>query len=233
MIYGIIPVGGKGTRLGLPFSKEMLPLLGEDKYRPVMDITVQNMYDAGATAIYAVHGTHHKQDIVAEYPFLVHITQDQPSFGGVLKSFVDDTELEDNDTVFLGLPDSVYFDKMFCHGKDSQLPVLSCFQALDGTRVDRLVHTTPEVKLDIKAPYRHLQNSVWFWAGITFKGGYLKDCAANGLLNNLQEIGTLLNKTGFDSEPFGGLYYDTGTWEGYNQGMRAYDSYRSRRSSGI
>ena len=47
MIYGIVPVGGKGTRLGLYFSKELFPLKGHDYYYPVCKYTVDNMIEAG------------------------------------------------------------------------------------------------------------------------------------------------------------------------------------------
>lgn len=232
MIYGLIPVGGKGTRLGLPFSKEMLPLPNEESYRPVMDITVQNMFDAGATAIYAIHGEHFKEDIVSHYlTNLEHVLQMKPSFGGVLRSFVLARPLKDNDTVYLGLPDSVYFENMFSKVQEAEnKPTLLCFEADDDMAVDRL---TSANELDIKSKYKHNFNSCWFWAGIAFSGRYLKDCFELGLLDNLKEIGDLLNHTGFTSTPIGGAYFDTGTWSGYNQGMRAYDFNRSGRSCSI
>jgi UTP-glucose-1-phosphate uridylyltransferase len=47
MIYGIVPVGGSACRLNLPYPKELLPLKGFDSYKPVRQITIENMVDAG------------------------------------------------------------------------------------------------------------------------------------------------------------------------------------------
>ena len=55
MIVGLIPVGGKGTRLGLFFPKEMLPQIGFDYYNPLINLTVTNMLETGVEKIYFIH----------------------------------------------------------------------------------------------------------------------------------------------------------------------------------
>jgi glucose-1-phosphate thymidylyltransferase len=57
MIYGLIPIGGKGTRLGLPFSKEMLPQAGVLFYKPIVSHVTEKMMQAGADRIIFVHGS--------------------------------------------------------------------------------------------------------------------------------------------------------------------------------
>lgn len=48
---GIVPAAGKGTRLGLPFPKELWPLPGVPGFLPVAQLTVQNMLAASVTRL--------------------------------------------------------------------------------------------------------------------------------------------------------------------------------------
>lgn len=44
---GLVPCAGKGSRLGLPFSKEMFPIIHNDEYTPIITYTIQAMKKAG------------------------------------------------------------------------------------------------------------------------------------------------------------------------------------------
>jgi glucose-1-phosphate thymidylyltransferase len=44
---GLLPCAGKGTRLGMPFSKEMFPDVHNDSYRPIIMYTIDAMKNAG------------------------------------------------------------------------------------------------------------------------------------------------------------------------------------------
>lgn len=46
-IVGLIPCAGMGTRLGLPFSKEMFPDIYNEGYRPIIMYTIEAMKKAG------------------------------------------------------------------------------------------------------------------------------------------------------------------------------------------
>lgn len=46
-VIGLVPIAGKGTRLGLPFSKEMFPDIRADRYRPIIMYTIEAMQLAG------------------------------------------------------------------------------------------------------------------------------------------------------------------------------------------
>ena len=63
MIYGLVPIGGKGTRLGLSFSKEMLPQKGFLYFNPVSNHLVNTMQNAGAEQIVFIHGFEFKKDV--------------------------------------------------------------------------------------------------------------------------------------------------------------------------
>lgn len=44
---GLLPCAGKGSRLGLPFSKEMFPDVHSEEYRPIIMHTIEAMKKAG------------------------------------------------------------------------------------------------------------------------------------------------------------------------------------------
>ena len=61
--YGLVPVGGKGLRLSLPFSKEMLPQKNYDYYNPLINHVVEKMLLAGVEIVYFIHGEEFKKDL--------------------------------------------------------------------------------------------------------------------------------------------------------------------------
>ena len=89
MIYGLIPVGGKGIRLGLPYSKEMLPQKNFDYFNPLVNHIVEKMKLAGAEKFYFVHGAEFKKDIIEYFnqEIFVHILQENLGFANVILDF--------------------------------------------------------------------------------------------------------------------------------------------------
>jgi len=46
-LVGLIPAAGKGVRLGLPYPKELYPVIRENRYKPISQFVVNNMTVAG------------------------------------------------------------------------------------------------------------------------------------------------------------------------------------------
>lgn len=46
-LIGLIPAAGKGVRLGLPYPKELYPVIRNNRYKPVSQFVLDNMTDAG------------------------------------------------------------------------------------------------------------------------------------------------------------------------------------------
>ena len=65
MIKGIVPIGGFGTRLGMTFSKEMLPQKNYNYYNPISNHLVSRMLEAGAEEIIFIHGDELKNDVTS------------------------------------------------------------------------------------------------------------------------------------------------------------------------
>lgn len=217
MIYGLIPVGGKGKRLSLPFSKEMLPQKGYNYYNPILNHLVEKMIKAGAGEIYFIHGDTYKEDIVSYFKENKHkhILQEKIGFAMVLKTFYDNLEkkLDKNDQILFGLPD-VYFEgnPFPCLLEEYGL-VCGLFKTNDFTKVDRLIINTN--KFDVKS-IKTYNNSDYFWGVLKFDKENLDFIIQNTNFETTQEIGHILNNSIDKKFCYYGKYIDIGTWENLN-----------------
>jgi len=58
---GLIPAAGKGLRLGLPYPKELYPVVTENGYRPVSQFVLENLTAAGLRhVVFVVNETKHQ-----------------------------------------------------------------------------------------------------------------------------------------------------------------------------
>jgi hypothetical protein len=219
MIYGVIPVGGKGTRLGLPYSKEMLPQKNYDYYNPVMNHLVEKMEMAGANNIIFVHGLEYKADVVDFFTssHYVHIKQTELGFAKVLsaaRDFIGDS-LIDNDKILFGLPDSVFDGNPFVEMLLKKGIVCGLFTTNTSSKVDRLNRDSSAFQVKTS---KTDNNTDWFWGLIKFDSKDFDTVAGQARTRN--EIGDILNLHGaYRSEQLveGSRYLDLGTWTNYNR----------------
>lgn len=214
MIYGLLPVGGKGTRLGLPFPKELLPQKGFDHYNPIINHVVQKMRDGGAETICFVHGSEVKKGIVDFYFEDMHITQRTPGFATVLKDMYEFQNLKDNDTVLFGLPDSIFEGNPFEQMVEHPGIVCGLFNSDPYTKVDRLDKENDQF-FEVKSQ-KHESNQNWFWGVLKFDGSDIRHMVETGLLDRYTEVGDILNQ--YDKTyVYADSYLDLGTWDNYNR----------------
>ena len=215
MIYGLIPVGGKGIRLGLPYSKEMLPQKNFDYFNPLVNHIVEKMKLAGAEKFYFVHGTEFKKDIIEYFnqEIFVHILQENLGFANVILDFYNKSNIVDNDKVIFGLPDSVFEENPFIDLVDKKGIVTGLFVTDIMSRVDRL--DINEKNFQIKTA-KSQNNLDIFWGVLKFDGANIKTMIEDGVFDTYTEIGDILNlyeKTHVRCK----CYLDLGTWENYNR----------------
>lgn len=219
MIIGLIPVGGKGVRLGLPYAKEMLPQKNYDHYNPVINHLVEKMELAGAKQIVFVHGLEYKQDIVDFYrdelwvnhSKYVHITQDKLGFANVISEFYDKVETHDGDKVIFGLPDSVFNVNPFIEMINEKGIVAGLFTTEPYAKVDRL----SQGKFQVKTAKTE-SNEDWFWGVLKFDIDDIVQMSEDNIFETYSEIGDIVNHYGFTTIK-GDKYIDLGTWTGYNR----------------
>lgn len=226
MIYGIVPVGGKGLRLSLPFPKELLPQKGFNYYNPIINHVVGKMLQAGAERIFFIHGTEFKQYIVDYYSEakMVHIQQQTPGFAVVLKDFYDSCiKLELDDKVLFGLPDSIFEGNPFPKMLESEGVVCGLFNSDHYTKVDRLTKADEQM-FEVKAQ-KSDTNQNWGWGVLKFEGRNIITLVNRGLTNKFTEIGDILNHFP-KTYVFAESYLDLGTWENYNRYLSLYEDRR-------
>ncbi len=60
-IIGLIPAAGKGVRLGLPYPKELYPVIRDNHYKPISQFVVTNLVVAGLEHIvFVINETKHQ-----------------------------------------------------------------------------------------------------------------------------------------------------------------------------
>lgn len=60
-IIGLIPAAGEGTRLGLPYPKELTPMIRRDGYKPAAQFAVETLVASGARHIvFVINETKHQ-----------------------------------------------------------------------------------------------------------------------------------------------------------------------------
>lgn len=60
-LIGLIPAAGKGVRLGLPYPKELYPIIRENRYKPISQFVLNNLTAAGVKHIvFVINETKHQ-----------------------------------------------------------------------------------------------------------------------------------------------------------------------------
>lgn len=212
MIYGIVPVGGTGSRLNLPFPKELLPLKGHDSYFPVCHHTVSNLAQAGCEKIVFVHGTFYKKEIVEMYSGndYSHILNPGKRQSEVFTSFYDSIKKSDSDIYLYGLPDSWYMGNLFSEMKSRPGIVCGMFDSEDNMKVDRLNHNKKFVKST-----KTSELSSQCWGVLKFGAAEMKEFS-QVIRDTDFEVAESLNCFSLDFV-FGEKYFDLGTWDSLNK----------------
>lgn len=60
-LIGLVPAAGKGVRLGLPYPKELYPIIHDNRYKPVSQYVLDNLTMAGLNhVVFVVNETKHQ-----------------------------------------------------------------------------------------------------------------------------------------------------------------------------
>ena len=220
MIYGLVPIGGKGTRLGLTFSKEMLPQKGTSRFNPISNHLVLKMREAGAKQIVFIHGFEFKRDVLDYFDseLFKHYLQNSEGFSNVLREFLTNTSVQNDDQILFGMPDTIFSGNPFPEMLKRSGISCGIFTTTANSKVDRLLIN--ERKFAVKKPKEpELQDR--FWGLLKFDGSDIINMELKEYFTKFGEIGDILNKYEFsciDAED----YLDLGTWDNYNYYLKNY-----------
>ena len=60
-VVGLIPAAGKGVRLGLPYPKELYPIIRNNRYKPVTQFVLENLTASGVEhVVFVINETKHQ-----------------------------------------------------------------------------------------------------------------------------------------------------------------------------
>ena len=215
MIYGLIPIGGKGSRLSLPFPKEMLPQKGYSFYNPIANHVVEKMLLAGAEKIIFIHGQEFKKDVVSFFsaPHFIHCCQNSVGSAQVILEFYNNVKLRPDDVCLFGLPDTIFDGNPFIAMLQIPSICAGLFTSDEPLSVDRL-HIDKN-KFMVRTP-KTPENLDLFWGILKFAGSDINKFIEDGVFFVHTEIAEILNLYSFQIVE-GKKYIDIGTWGGYNR----------------
>lgn len=234
-MWGIIPAAGLGTRIQpLAFSKELLPVgsrfsQGAERPKAVSEYIVERMLTGGADKLCFVIAPG-KSDIVAYHGSQLSgaqacfVVQERP-VGLCDAVFRALPLIRDDESVLIGLPDTVWFP---VHGyrslNDGELALL-LFPVEHPELFDAVLCNDRGLVRSIQVKQAN-PGSNWIWGAVKTTGRVLRELQALWVLRGRRDpyLGTLFgiyaDRGGrVIGEKTGTSYVDVGTLDGYRQAM--------------
>lgn len=233
-LIGLIPAAGKGLRLGLPYPKELYPIIRNDRYKPVAQFVVENMVTSGIQhVVFVINETKHQ---------LIGYFGDGGRFGCDISYVVQENREEENKstspglahalnsayhltrgkTVCFGMADTIMtprnvFSRILAEGKGDEAVLLGMYKTdhpekfgmvemRAGGRVGRIIDKPAQTALQ------------YMWGCIVWRVGFtehLHDWIAE---NKTADFAQIMNAALQSGMRFGGIcldgtYTDLGTYE--------------------
>jgi glucose-1-phosphate thymidylyltransferase len=234
-MWGIIPAAGQGTRIQpLAFSKELLPVgirrEGDtERPRAVSEYLIDRLARGGATKICFVISPH-KADILRYYGDRVgevdiaYVVQPRPA--GLCDAIFHAAPLiPRNETVAIGLPDTIWFpEDALAALPDDRFSFLT-FPVEQPQHFDAVVSGADGrvVEIQVKSPS---PASAWIWGAMKMPGEVFHGLRALWLARDRADeyLGTLVNAWIAEggaawSVQRGASYVDVGTLHGYREAL--------------
>lgn len=98
-MIGLIPAAGKGVRLGLPYPKELYPIIRNNHYKPIAQFVLDNLLEAGLEhVVFVVNESKHQ---------LIGYFGDGHRFGCNISYVVQEPRMRDGQSTSPGLADAL------------------------------------------------------------------------------------------------------------------------------
>lgn len=233
-VIGLIPAAGKGVRLGLPYPKELYPIIRENRYKPVAQFVVDNMTTAGLRhVVFVINESKHQligyfgngQRFGCHISYVVQETvdgSDMSTSPGLAHALDSAYHLTKGKTVCFGMADTIMeptdvFARALSEAEPEDDVILVLFPTSrpekfgmvhmkDGGRVQEIIDKPQETEL------------TEMWGCIVWRprfGEYLHELVSNGI----GDFAKIMNDAIADGMKFRGVsmvsgtYIDLGTYE--------------------
>jgi len=232
---GLIPAAGKGVRLGLPYPKELYPVIRDNHYRPIAQFVVNNLTTAGLQHIvFVINETKHQlvgyfgngQRFGCNISYVVQETgnnQDKSTSPGLAHALDSAYHLTQGKTVFFGMADTIMQPtQVFQRAYDAATPeddvILAMFtterpEKFGMVRLDQKTHRVEKI---VDKPKQ--TDLTEMWGCIIWRPRFtehLHECVQQGIsdfaqiMNCAMEMGMRFRGV----HMVGGTYIDLGTYD--------------------
>jgi glucose-1-phosphate thymidylyltransferase len=146
-LIGLIPAAGKGVRLGLPYPKELYPIIQQNGYRPVAQFVLNNMTIAGLQhVVFVINETKHQlmgyfgngQRFGCQISYVVQESANhfnKSTSPGLAHALDSAYHLTRDKTVFFGMADTIMQpESVFRHMHEIAAPEVDAVLALFSTK---------------------------------------------------------------------------------------------------
>jgi glucose-1-phosphate thymidylyltransferase len=233
-MWGIIPAAGTGSRIQpLAFSKELLPVGsyvndGVERPRAVSEYLIERMVRAGVNKLCFVISPG-KSDIV-NY-FGGHVLSAtvfyavQPKPAGLCDAIFRALPLiPPNETVCIGLPDTIWFPEDALAVLPNEMLSLLLFPVEHPEHFDAVVSGERGEVIEVQVKSQNAATN-WVWGALKMPGSVLAELHDLWVKRQDEYLGTLINEylarggraCGFQ---IGKSYVDVGTLNGYREALR-------------
>jgi len=241
-VIGLIPAAGQGLRLGLPYPKELYPVIRHNHYKPVAQHTLENMTAAGISHIVFVinetkhqllsyFGDGHRFNCHISYVVQERAGQMEDRSPGLSQALDAGYHLTRGKTVAFGMADTIIqpldvFARMIQVMETDDDAVLALFETSEPEKFGMVDWTDGLVRRVIDKPKVTDLRQMWgciLWCPAFTE--YLHTCLQRG---NPTDFADIMNQALFDGLVFRGLdfksgaYLDLGTYEAVARLEREY-----------
>jgi len=226
-VVGLIPAAGMGTRLGLPFPKELYPIVSKSEIKPIAQFTLSQMTKAGiGNIIFVINDQKHqiveyfgdggkfdcrisyvKQDL--DYQSLSNSTS--PGLTQALNSAYFSTR---NKTVVFGMPDTLMYP-------DNAIGIaFNLFEPQDDILLMLFLTRKPEkfgmVRMDDRGEIQEIVDKpkftdlTWMWGGIIWNPQFTELINYCITRRKTSDFATIINMAIKESMRVRGVKFQTG-----------------------
>lgn len=232
---GLVPAAGKGIRLGLPYPKELYPVIRENHYTPISQFMLRNLTGAGIRHIvFVINETKHQlvgffgngQRFGCNISYVVQESnedQTDSTSPGLAHALNSAYHLIRGKTVFFGMPDTIMqpedvFTRAYTSGQQNVDVILVLFPTNRPQKFGMVrMNKNHEVLEIVDKPWK--TNLNYMWGCIIWRQPfteYLYDCVYN---QKISDFALIMNSAISSGLRFRGLkipdgtYIDLGTYE--------------------
>ena len=234
-IIGLVPAAGKGIRLGLPYPKELYPIIRDNHYKPIAQFVVQNLTEAGVQhVVFVINETKHQligyfgngQRFGCQISYVVQESRsDQPdsTSPGLAHALDSGYHLIKGKTVFFGMADTIMqpsdvFERAFAAATPQDDVILALFSTRRPEKFGMVRMDSDQRVIEI-IDKPHETNLTDMWGCIIWRPSFTEFLHQSVSLHGVFDFAKIMNQAiqaglQFRGVPLSeGVYIDLGTYE--------------------